>query len=122
MKKIQTSHAVLALSGYLNSTCDTTPLQQYKNIKWAFKVLQKAPFSFSNVSTIYLSELDLTIDMMNTSVKKLIKILSKSKYTYYKITMKNGSYIDISYGSTRTQGSNVIPENVIDLLHLFTQD
>ena len=116
---MQTSKAVLKLSNYF-ATSDKTPMEAYEQIKWAFKALDKAPHKLKTIDTIILTESGLTIDVQNTSAKKVIKILSKSKYTYYKITDINNN----SYETTKTRliSSGLISQSVINLVHLFTKD
>ena len=116
---MQTSKAVLKLSNYF-ATSDKTPLESYEEIKWAFKALDQAPHKLKAIKTIYLPELALTIDVQNTSAKKVIKLLSKSEYTYYKITDINNSYYETT--KTRLISSGLISQSVINLVHLFTKD
>ena len=116
---MQTSKAVLKLSDYFAAS-GMTPMESYEEIKWAFKALDQAPHKLKAIDTIILTESGLTIDVQNTSAKKVIKILSKSKYTYYKITDINNN----SYETTKTRliSSGSISKSVINLVHLFTED
>lgn len=116
---MQTSKAVLKLSNYFAAS-GMTPMEAHKQIKWAFKALDQAPHKLKVISTITLTESGVTIDVQNTSAKKVIKILSKSKYTYYKITDINNN----SYETTKTRSisSGSISKSIIDLVYLFTED
>lgn len=116
---MQTSKAVLKLSDYFAAS-GMTPMEAYKQIKWAFKALDKAPHKLKAIKTIYLPELALTIDVQSMSAKKVIKLLSKSEYTYYKITDMNDNYHETSVSRTRSSGS--ISKSIIDLVYLFTHD
>ena len=60
--------------------------------------------------------------MKTTSVKKLIKKLNKLKYTYYRIDMDCGAYFEVYAGGERSTKQDNVPQDVIDLLHLFTKD
>ena len=122
-QSINNSSAVLALCNHFNNGVEAfTPLESYEQIKWAFETLQNAPFRFTNVSKITLKEHDISFDMKETSVKKLIKKLNKLKYTYYRIDMDCGSYFEVYVGGERSNKRDSIPQDVIDLLHLFTKD
>ena len=123
-QSINTSSAVLALcTHYNNGVKASTPLESYEQIKWAFETLQNAPFRFTNVSKITIKDHDISFDMKTTSVKKLIKKLNKLKYTYYRIDMDCGSYVETyTGGGERSTKRDNIPQDVIDLLHLFTKD
>ena len=122
-QSINTSRAVLALCNHFNNGVKaSTPLESYEHIKWAFKTLHNAPFRFTNVSKITIKDHDISFDMKTTSVKKLIKKLNKLKYTYYRIDMDCGSYFEVYVGGERSTKQDNIPQDVIDLLHLFTQD
>ena len=122
-QSINTSSAVLALCNHFNNGVKaSTPLESYEQVKWAFETLQNAPFRFTNVSKITIKSHDISFDMKTTSVKKLIKKLNKLKYTYYRIDMDCGSYFEVYVGGERSNKQNNIPQDVIDLLHLFTQD
>ena len=116
---MQTGKAVLKISNYFAAS-GKTPLESYEDIKWAFKALDQAPHKLKVIDTIILTESGLTIDVQNTSAKKVIKILSKSKYTCYKITDINNN----SYEATKTRliSSGSISKSVINLVHLFTED
>lgn len=115
--------AVLALCNhYNNGVKASTPLESYEQIKWAFETLQNAPFRFTNVSKITIKDHDISFDMKTTSVKKLIKKLNKLKYTYYRIDMDCGSYFEVYADGERSTKRDNIPQDVIDLLHLFTKD
>lgn len=116
---MQTGKAILKLSTYFVAS-GKTPLESYEEIKWAFKALDQAPHKLKVISTITLTESGLTIDVQNTSAKKVIKILSKSKYTYYKITDINNNYYETT--KTRLISSGSISKSVINLVHLFTED
>lgn len=116
---MQTSKAVLKLSSYFAAS-GMTPMEAHEQIKWAFKALDQAPHKLKAIKTIYLPELALTIDVQNTSAKKVIKLLSKSEYTYYKITDINDNYHETSKSWTRSSGS--ISKSVINLVYLFTKD
>lgn len=116
---MQTSKAVLKISNYFAAS-GKTPLESYEDIKWAFKALDQAPHKLKAIKTIHLPELALTIDVQNTSAKKVIKLLSKSEYTYYKITDINDNYHETSKSWKRSSGS--ISQSVIDLVYLFTRD
>ena len=122
-QSINTSSAVLALCNHFNNGVKaSTPLESYEQIKWAFETLQNAPFRFTNVSKITIKNHDISFDMKTTSVKKLIKKLNKLKYTYYRIDMDCGAYFEIYVGGERSTKQDNIPQDVIDLLHLFTKD
>ena len=122
-QSINTSSAVLALCNHFNNGVKaSTPLESYEHIKWAFETLQNAPFRFTNVSKITIKDHDISFDMKTTSVKKLIKKLNKLKYTYYRIDMDCGAYFEIYEGGERSTKQDNIPQDVIDLLHLFTKD
>ena len=122
-QSINTSSAVLALCNHFNNGVKaSTPLESYKHIKWAFETLHNAPFRFTNVSKITIKDHDISFDMKTTSVKKLIKKLNKLKYTYYRIDMDCGSYFEVYVGGERSNKQDNIPQDVIDLLHLFTKD
>ena len=122
-QSINTSSAVLALCNHFNNGVKaSTPLESYEQIKWAFETLQNAPFRFTNVSKITIKDHDISFDMKTTSVKKLIKKLNKLKYTYYRIDMDCGSYFEVYVGGERSNKQDNIPQDVIDLLHLFTKD
>ena len=122
-QSINTSSAVLALCDHYNNGVEAfTPLESYEQIKWAFETLQNAPFRFTNVSKITIKDHDISFDMKTTSVKKLIKKLNKLKYTYYRIDMDCGSYFEMYAGGERSTKRDNIPQDVIDLLHLFTKD
>ena len=122
-QSINTSSAVLALCNHFNNgVTASTPLESYEQIKWAFETLQNAPFRFTNVSKITIKDHDISFDMKTTSVKKLIKKLNKLKYTYYRIDMDCGSYFETYIGGERSNKQGIIPQDVIDLLHLFTKD
>ena len=122
-QSINTSSAVLALCNHFNNGVKaSTPLESYEQIKWAFETLQNAPFRFTNVSKITIKSHDISFDMKTTSVKKLIKKLNKLKYTYYRIDMDCGSYFEMYAGGERSTKRDNIPQDVIDLLHLFTKD
>ena len=122
-QSINISSAVLALCNHYNNGVKAfTPLESYEQIKWAFETLQNAPFRFTNVSKITIKDHDISFDMKTTSVKKLIKKLNKLKYTYYRIDMDCGSYFEVYAGSVRSTKQDNIPQDVIDLLHLFTKD
>ena len=122
-QSINTSSAVLALCNHFNNSVKaSTPLESYEQIKWAFETLQNAPFRFTNVSKITIKSHDISFDMKTTSVKKLINKLNKLKYTYYRIDMDCGSYFEVYVGGERSNKQDNIPQDVIDLLHLFTQD
>ena len=122
-QSINTSSAVLALCNHFNNGVKaSTPLESYEQIKWAFETLQNAPFRFTNVSKITIKSHDISFDMKTTSVKKLINKLNKLKYTYYRIDMDCGSYFEVYVGGERSNKQDNIPQDVIDLLHLFTQD
>ena len=122
-QSINTSSAVLALCNHFNNGVKaSTPLESYEQIKWAFETLQNAPFRFTNVSKITIKDHDISFDMKTTSVKKLIKKLNKLKYTYYRIDMDCGSYFEVYAGGERSTNQDNIPQDVIDLLHLFTKD
>ena len=122
-QSINTSSAVLALCNHFNNGVKaSTPLESYEQIKWAFETLQNAPFRFTNVSKITIRSHDISFDMKTTSVKKLIKKLNKLKYTYYRIDMDCGSYFEVYAGGERSNKQDNIPQDVIDLLHLFTKD
>ena len=122
-QSINTSSAVLALCNHFNNSVKaSTPLESYEQIKWAFETLQNAPFRFTNVSKITIKDHDISFDMKTTSVKKLIKKLNKLKYTYYRIDMDCGSYFEVYVGGERSNKQDNIPQDVIDLLHLFTKD
>lgn len=122
-QSINTSSAVLALCNHFNNGVKaSTPLESYEQVKWAFETLQNAPFRFTNVSKITIKSHDISFDMKTTSVKKLIKKLNKLKYTYYRIDMDCGSYFEVYVGGERSNKQDNIPQDVIDLLHLFTQD
>ena len=122
-QSINISSAVLALCNhYNNGVKASTPLESYEQIKWAFETLQNAPFRFTNVSKITIKDHDISFDMKTTSVKKLIKKLNKLKYTYYRIDMDCGSYFEVYAGGERSTKRDNIPQDVIDLLHLFTKD
>ena len=116
---MQTSKAVLKLSSYFAAS-GMTPMEAHEQIKWAFKALDQAPHKLKAIKTIYLPELDLTIDVQNTSAKKVIKLLSKSEYTYYKITDINDNYYETT--KTRLMSSGRISQSIINLVHLFTKD
>ena len=122
-QSINTSSAVLALCNHYNNGVKASPpLESYEQIKWAFETLQNAPFRFTNVSKITIKDHDISFDMKTTSVKKLIKKLNKLKYTYYRIDMDCGSYFEVYVGGERSNKQDNIPQDVIDLLHLFTKD
>ena len=122
-QSINISSAVLALcTHYNNGVKAYTPLESYEQIKWAFETLQNAPFRFTNVSKITIKSHDISFDMKTTSVKKLIKKLNKLKYTYYRIDMDCGSYLEVYAGGERSIKQDNLPQDVIDLLHLFTKD
>ena len=122
-QSINTSSAVLALCNHFNNGVKaSTPLESYEQIKWAFETLQNAPFRFTNVSKITIKDHDISFDMKTTSVKKLIKKLNKLKYTYYRIDMDCGSYFEVYAGGERSTKRDNIPQDVIDLLHLFTKN
>lgn len=122
-QSINTSSAVLALCNHFNNGVKaSTPLESYEQIKWAFETLQNAPFRFTNVSKITIKSHDISFDMKTTSVKKLINKLNKLKYTYYRIDMDCGSYFEVYVGGERSNKQDNIPQDVIDLLHLFTKD
>ena len=122
-QSINTSSAVLALCNHFNNGVKaSTPLESYEQVKWAFETLQNAPFRFTNVSKITIKDHDISFDMKTTSVKKLIKKLNKLKYTYYRIDMDCGSYFEVYVGGERSNKQDNIPQDVIDLLHLFTKD
>ena len=122
-QSINTSRAVLALCHYFNNGVKaSTPLESYEQNKWAFKTLQNAPFRFTIVSKITIKDHEISFDMKTTSVKKLIKKLNKLKYTNYRIDMDCGSYFETYTGGERSTKQDNIPQDVIDLLHLFTQD
>ena len=122
-QSINTSSAVLALYNHFNNGVKaSTPLESYEQIKWAFETLQNAPFRFTNVSKITIKDHDISFDMKTTSVKKLINKLNKLKYTYYRIDMDCGSYFEVYVGGERSTKQDNIPQDVIDLLHLFTKD
>ena len=122
-QSINTSSAVLALYNHFNNGVKaSTPLESYEQIKWAFEILQNAQFRFTNVSKITIKDHDISFDMKTTSVKKLIKELNKLKYTYYRIDMDCGSYFETYTGGERSTKQDNIPQDVIDLLHLFTKD
>lgn len=122
-QSINTSSAVLALCNHFNNGVEaSTPLESYEQVKWAFETLQNAPFRFTNVSKITIKDHDISFDMKTTSVKKLIKKLNKLKYTYYRIDMDCGSYFETYTGGERSTKQDNIPQDVIDLLHLFTKD
>lgn len=116
---MQTSKAVLKLSNYFVAS-GKTPLESYEEIKWAFKALDQAPHVLKSIDTIILTESGLTIKVQNTSAKKVIKILSKSKYTYYKITDINGYEFECGESFETNRGN--ISQSIIDLVHLFTKD
>ena len=122
-QSINISSAVLAICNYYNNGVEVfTPLESYEQIKWAFETLQNAPFRFTNVSKITIKDHDISFDMKTTSVKKLIKKLNKLKYTYYRIDMDCGSYFEVYAGGERSIKQDNVPQDVIDLLHLFTKD
>lgn len=122
-QSINTSSAVLALYNHFNNGVEAfTPLESYEQIKWAFETLQNAPFRFTNVSKITIKDHDISFDMKETSVKKLIKKLNKLEYTYYRIDMDCGAYFESYTGGERSSKRDSVPQDVIDLLHLFTQD
>ena len=122
-QSINISSAVLAICNYYNNEVEaSTPLESYEQVKWAFETLQNAPFRFTNVSKITIKDHDISFDMKTTSVKKLIKKLNKLKYTYYRIDMDCGSYFEVYAGGERSTKRDNIPQDVIDLLHLFTKD
>ena len=122
-QSINISSAVLALCDYYNNGVKASPpLESYEQIKWAFETLQNAPFRFTNVSKITLKEHDISFDMKETSVKKLIKKLNKLEYTYYRIDMDCGAYFESYTGGERSSKRDSVPQDVIDLLHLFTKD
>ena len=122
-QSINTSSAVLALYNHFNNGVKaSTPLESYEQVKWAFETLQNAPFRFTHVSKITLKEHDISFDMKETSVKKLIKKLNKLEYTYYRIDMDCGSYFETYTGGELSNKQDSIPQDVIDLLHLFTKD
>ena len=122
-QSINISSAVLALCNHYNNGVGAfTPLESHEQIKWAFETLQNAPFRFTNVSKITIKDHDISFDMKTTSVKKLIKKLNKLKYTYYRIDMDCGSYFETYAGGERSIKQDNIPQDVIDLLHLFTKD
>ena len=122
-QSINTSSAVLALCNHFNNGVKaSTPLESYEQVKWAFETLHNAPFRFTNVSKITLKEHDISFDMKETSVKKLIKKLNKLEYTYYRIDMDCGSYFEMYAGGELSNKQDSIPQDVIDLLHLFTKD
>ncbi len=122
-QSINISSAVLDLCNHYNNSIEAfTPLESYEQIKWAFETLQNAPFRFTNVSKITIKDHDISFDMKTTSVKKLIKKLNKLKYTYYRIDMDCGSYFEVYAGGERSTKRDNIPQDVIDLLHLFTKD
>ena len=122
-QSINISSAVLALCNHYNNGVKASPpLESYEQIKWAFETLQNAPFRFTNVSKITIKDHDISFDMKTTSVKKLIKKLNKLKYTYYRIDMDCGSYFEVYVGGERSNKQDNIPQDVIDLLHLFTKD
>ena len=121
-QSINISSAVLALCNHYNDVKASTPLESYEQVKWAFETLQNAPFRFTNVSKITIKDHDISFDMKTTSVKKLIKKLNKLKYTYYRIDMDCGSYFEVYVGGERSNKQDNIPQDVIDLLHLFTKD
>ena len=116
---MQTGKTVLKLSSYFANS-GKTPLESYEEIKWAFKALDQAPHKLKAIKTIYLPELALTIDVQSMSAKKVIKILSKSKYTYYKITDINNNCYETT--KTRSISSGSISKSIINLVHLFTED
>lgn len=124
MKKLfGTGNAVLAIFNHFNNDEKShTPLEAYESIKWGFEILQNAPFRFAHVSKITLKEHDISFDMKKTSVKKLIKKLNKLEYTYYRIDMNCGAYFEVYTGGERSSKIDSIPQDVIDLLHLFTKD
>ena len=122
-QSINTSSAVLALCNHFNNGVKaSTPLESYEQVKWAFETLQNAPFRFTHVSKITLKEHDISFDMKETSVKKLIKKLNKLEYTYYRIDMDCGAYFESYTGGERSSKRDSVPQDVIDLLHLFTKD
>ena len=122
-QSINISSAVLALCNHFNNDVKaSTPLESYEQIKWAFETLHNAPFRFTNVSKITIKDHDISFDMKTTSVKKLIKKLNKLKYTYYRIDMDCGSYFETYTGGERSIKQDNVPQDVIDLLHLFTKD
>ena len=121
-QSINTSSAVLALYNHFNNVKASTPLESYEQVKWAFETLQNAPFRFTHVSKITLKEHDISFDMKETSVKKLIKKLNKLEYTYYRIDMDCGAYFESYTGGERSSKRDSVPQDVIDLLHLFTKD
>ena len=116
---MQTGKTVLKLSSYFANS-GKTPLESYEEIKWAFKALDQAPHKLKTIDTIILTGSGLTIDVQNTSTKKVIKILSKSKYTCYKITDINGNVYEWRKGFEMNKGN--ISQSIIDLVHLFTKD
>ncbi len=124
MKKLfGTGNAVLAIFNHFNNDEKShTPLEAHELIKWGFEILQNAPFRFTHVSKITLKEHDISFDMKETSVKKLIKKLNKLEYTYYRIDMDCGAYFESYTGGERSSKRDSVPQDVVDILHLFTKD
>lgn len=116
---MQTSKAVLKLSDYFAAS-GMTPMEAHKQIKWAFKALDKAPHKLKAIDTIVLTESGITIEVQNMSAKKVIKVLKNSKFSYYKITSIDGKVFECGKGFTSIKEE--IDQSVIDLVHLFTED